>query len=292
MDKKDILKAGEIAKQVTEFIKPQIKKGTKLLEIADKIENKIIELGGFPSFPTNLSINEIAAHYTPSHNDESTAYGLLKVDFGAVVNGAISDTAFSVDLENSEENKKLIQASENALKNALEKASEKTKLKEIGKAIEDTIKKEGFQPIVNLSGHAMDEYELHAGLTIPNHDNNDETILEEGLFALEPFATTGVGKIHEGAKGNIFILTNAKMPRSDNSREILNYIIENYESLPFASRWLVKEFGTKALLGLRELETIEDVHQFNQLVEDTKKTVAQSEHTIFIDKTGKTVTTQ
>ncbi len=292
MNKQDIIKAGEIAKAVTVFIRPQIKKGTKLLEIADKIENKIIELGGLPSFPTNLSINEVAAHYTPSHNDESEAHGLLKVDFGAVVNGAISDTAFSLDLENSEENKKLIKASEDALKNALIVASSKVKLREIGKAIEETIRTQGFQPIVNLSGHAMDESELHAGLTIPNHDNNDETILEEGLFAIEPFTTTGVGKIHEGAKGNIFILTNAKMPRSDNARDVLNYIIENYESLPFASRWLVKQFGTKALLALRELETIGDVHQFDQLVEDTKKPVAQSEHTIFIDKAGKIITTQ
>jgi methionyl aminopeptidase len=100
---------------------------------------------------------------------------LLKVDFGAVVNGAISDTAFSLDLENSEENKKLIKASEDALKNALIVASSKVKLREIGKAIEETIRTQGFQPIVNLSGHAMDESELHAGLTIPNHDNNDET---------------------------------------------------------------------------------------------------------------------
>lgn len=63
--KEKILQAGEIAKKVKEWIKPQIKKEISLLEIAEKIEDKIAELGGRPAFPTNLSKNEIAAHYTP-----------------------------------------------------------------------------------------------------------------------------------------------------------------------------------------------------------------------------------
>ena len=118
--KENILKAGKIAKQIKEWIKPQIKKEMQLIEIAEKIENKIIELGGKPAFPTNLSINEIAAHYTPSYSDETKADGLLKVDLGVHIDGWIADTAFSVDLENSDENKKLIEASEKALKNAKE----------------------------------------------------------------------------------------------------------------------------------------------------------------------------
>ena len=105
MDKEKILLAGKIAKQVREYIKPQIKKDTPLLEIAEKIESKITELGGKPAFPTNLSINEITAHYTPAHNDEALAHGLLKIDFGVHIDGWIADTAFSLDLENTEESK-------------------------------------------------------------------------------------------------------------------------------------------------------------------------------------------
>jgi len=108
--KEKIIKAGKIASEIKTWIKPQIKKGTLLVEIAEKIESKIIELGGKPAFPTNLSINEIAAHFTPSHEDKTVAEGLLKVDFGVHVDGFIADTAFSLDLENSAENKKLIEA--------------------------------------------------------------------------------------------------------------------------------------------------------------------------------------
>src|SRR3989338_4865579 len=99
MNKEKIFLAGKIAREVREFIKLQIKKDMLLLDLAEKIENKIIELGGKPAFPTNLSINEIAAHYTPTYNDETKAKGLLKIDFGVHIDGYIADTAFSMDFE-------------------------------------------------------------------------------------------------------------------------------------------------------------------------------------------------
>ena len=64
-------KAGNIAKEVKEYAKSIIKPQMLLLEIAEKIESKILELGGKPAFPCNLSINEIAAHSTPYSNDET-----------------------------------------------------------------------------------------------------------------------------------------------------------------------------------------------------------------------------
>lgn len=292
MKKKDLILAGKIAKDVVEFIKPKIKKGKKLLEIANEIENKIIEMGGKIAFPTNLSINEIAAHYTPSYNDESVAYGLLKVDLGVRINSAISDTAFSLDLEESEENKKLILASENALNKALEKISLGVELSEIGKEIENEVKKMGLQPIVNLSGHSIDEMDLHSGISIPNYDNSDNTKIEKGLFAIEPFVTNGVGRVHDSSKGNIFVLVDTKNPRSQNAREVLEYVIDNFESLPFASRWVVEKFGAKALLALRELEQIGNLHHFAQLVEDSKGKVAQSEHSVLIEGKEKIIITK
>ncbi len=291
MDRHKILKAGKIAKEVKEYIKPQIKKDVPLLEIAEKIESKIIELGGKPAFPTNLSINEIAAHYTPSHNDETKAHGLLKIDFGASVDGWCSDTAFSIDLENSEENKRLIQSAENALKKGIEKIEEGTKTSEIGKEIQTEIESSGFNPIINLSGHQIDEYDLHAGLTIPNHDNKSENQIEKGLYAIEPFSTNGNGKVKDGRPSGIYMLTNPRNPRSPIAREILEFILEEYQSLPFCSRWLIKKFGTKALFGLKELERNEILHHFEQLVEISGGVVAQAEHTIFIDDKGEKIVT-
>ncbi|MDO8528592.1 MAG: type II methionyl aminopeptidase [Nanoarchaeota archaeon] len=279
-----ILEAGKIAKKSVDYAKSIIKKDMKLLEIAEKIEEKIIELGGKPAFPVNLSINDIAAHYTPAYNDETLAHGLLKVDLGVHVNGYVADTAFSIDLENNEQNKKLIEASEKALMNAIEIAEENLPLSQIGKTIQETIESLGFTPIINLSGHEMQQYDLHAGLTIPNHDNKSTIKLSKGSFAIEPFATNGSGKVYEGKPSGIYALINWKNVRSETAREVGEFIEKEYQTLPFCSRWLVKEFGTKALFALKQLEENENIHQYPQLIELSHGLVSQAEHTILISK--------
>jgi len=294
MNQAKILLAGKIASEVTAYAKSFIKSNMPLLEIAEKIEEKIIELKGKPAFPVSLAIDEVAAHYTPSYNDETLATGLLKIDLGVHVDGWTSDTAFSLDLENSEENKKLIQASETALKKALEISKKDTNINEIGKTISDTITSKGFSPIINLSGHSMEKYELHSGVTIPNFDDNREGKLTQGLYAIEPFATlpTASGKVRDGKPSEIYMLTNTKNIRSPLAREILDYLFEEYQTLPFCSRWVVKKFGTKALFALKQLEENGNLHHFAQLIESSGAKVSQAEHTILIEKDKVIVTTQ
>ena len=97
-DKEDAIKAGKISAEVKKYARTIIKKGVLLVEIANKIEDKIIELGGEIAFPCNLSMDHIAAHYTPTYNDTTLASGLLKIDIGVHINGWTADTAFSLDL--------------------------------------------------------------------------------------------------------------------------------------------------------------------------------------------------
>ena len=291
IDKQKVLEAGKIASQTKIYARSLIKKDMPLLEIAESIESHIKNLGGSPAFPVNLSINNIAAHYTPSHDDKTLAHGLLKVDIGVHIDGWVADTAFSLDLENSEENKKLISASEKALENALHLATSKTKisLSEIGKTIQDTIEKMNLMPVTNLSGHSIERYDLHSGINVPNVDTKSNIQLEEGLYAVEPFATNGNGKVHDGKFSNIYHLINEKTPRSQTARQLLTFIMENYKNLPFCSRWLVKALGPRALIGLRELESNGNLHHYSQLVEQGK--VSQSEQTILVEKDKITITT-
>jgi methionyl aminopeptidase len=282
---KNYKKAGEIAKQVKEYAKQIAKPKTPLLELAEKVEAKIHELGGVPAFPVNLSINEIAAHYTPSHDDKTLASGLLKIDLGVHVNGCIADTAISFDLEDSEENKKLINASEKALNIAIDhvkNSKENSKLNEIGSKIKIQIESLGFYPIINLSGHSLDDYQIHAGLTIPNCDNNNSQELKEGAFAIEPFATTGLGQVYEGKPSGIYNLQKFSNTRDTFTRKVIQFINENYKTLPFASRWLVKEFGSRALTSLALLKQQGLLHEYPQLVEKSHKKVSQAENSFII----------
>ncbi|MBX4212225.1 type II methionyl aminopeptidase [Candidatus Pacearchaeota archaeon] len=291
MDQDKLIKAGKIANEAVAYAKTIAKKGAPLLEIAEKIESKIRELKGKPAFPVNLSINEIAAHATPAYKDETKASGLLKIDIGVHVDGYVADTAFSIDLENDEENKKLISAAEEALEKALKEIKIGTELRKIGKAIETAIKSHNAQPIQNLSGHSIERYDLHSGITIPNYDNQQEIKIEQGVYAIEPFATSGFGSVKDGKPSGIYHLENPGNVRDSFAREVLLYIAEEYSTLPFCSRWLCNKFGSRALIAIKRIEEAGLLHHYSQLVEKSGKKVAQAEHTVLLTKKEKVITT-
>jgi methionyl aminopeptidase len=287
-----ILKAGQIASQARAYALTIVKKDVPLVEIAEKVEAKIRELGGKPAFPMTLSINEIAAHDTPSYDDTRKAHGLIKVDLGVEIDGFVADTETTVDLENSEINKNLIAAAQKALENALSIVRADTSLTKIGATIEETISKQGFVPVHNLSGHSIDQHELHSGLTIPNYNSGQTEEIGEGLFAIEPFVTNGRGAVRDGRPSGIYVVKKAGNVRDTFARQVLAYIAEEFVSLPFCSRWIVKKFGTRALVALRQIETTGIIYQYPQLIEEGKGLVAQAEHTILIRENKVTITTK
>ncbi|MFH1638473.1 MAG: type II methionyl aminopeptidase [Candidatus Woesearchaeota archaeon] len=275
----DWIKAGKIAAEALQYGKEIAKPGIKLLEIAEKVEAKIFELGGKVAFPVNLSLNHIAAHYTPSSNDETLfeEEDILKIDVGAHVNGAVGDTALTLG-----NNKELIAASEDALKEAIKLSTPGTELREIGKAIQQAISSYGFAPIRNLSGHEIEPYKLHAGMTIPNFDNGNTTVLEEGqVIAIEPFATTGTGKIKEGKPSGIYSFVIDRPVRLPSARRLLSYVQKEYKGLPFSKRALEKKFP-QCSIALVTLERAGILHHYPQLPEETKGIVSQAEHTVLV----------
>jgi len=294
MDKQEIedyKKAGEIAGKTREYIKEIIKPEVLLVELAKKIEKKIEELGGGLAFPVNISIDDIAAHYHPTLEDDTKASGLLKIDFGVHINGFIADTALTIDLTPDNRHKKLIEASEEALESALKILKKDPSLDEVGDIIQKAIEKKGFSPIINLSGHSLAQHTIHAGITIPNYSNGNLNKIDEGAYAIEPFATTGEGKVYEGPSSNIFSIVNLKNTRSPTARKILEYAYEKYKTLPFSLREMQEKFGNFAKLALRELEQAGIVHNFPQLIEKSHKPVSQAEHTFIKTDRGIIITT-
>ncbi len=284
-------KAGKITAEAVAFARGIVKKDMLLLELAEKIEHFIRSQGAQPAFPVNLSINEVAAHATPSYDDQSVAHGLLKVDIGVHLDGFVGDTAFTVDLEHSAEGKKLIEAAEAGLAAALAEIKLGSSTQALGGVIEKAIKHHGVVPINNLTGHSIEPWEVHAGISIPNHAAGSDTILEEGVYAIEPFTTTGAGSVRDGKASGIYHLLRAAQVRDSNARLVLGFIRERYHQLPFCSRWIHKEFGAKGLLGLKMIERSGALYHFPQLIERSNAKVAQAEHTVIITKKGVEVVT-
>lgn len=278
------MKAGKICAQVKEYAMPLIKRDAKLLEVAEKIESKILELGGKPSFPVNIGINEKAAHFTPFHDDTTIfSEDLVKLDFGVALEGFITDNAVTIDLTKNKRYAKIITATEQAFQEASKLAIPNTPVNKIGSKIHEIITKAGFSPIRNLSGHEIKPFIIHAGITIPNYDNGNTQRLKDGMIiSIEPFATTGVGEVIDGKTSGDFRLVEKKPTRDLFTRQVLEFIDKEYSTMPFASRWLVKKFGTKVLFTIKQLEQSGVLHNYKELVEKSKAPVSQHENTILV----------
>lgn len=279
----DWRKAGKIAGEALLFGKTLIKPGKSLLEVSDKIEEKIKQLGGEMAFPVQMSCDEIAAHYCAEQDDKIIFdKQLVCLDVGVHINGAIGDNALSIDL--SGENAQLVKASEEALNNAIKIIQIGTQLGEIGKTIQETIQSHGFSPVKNLSGHGLGLYNIHCPPSIPNYNTGDKTKLIKGMtIAIEPFATRGKGMIYESGTGNIFVLVNKRQIRSPFSRDVLKEI-EKYKGLPFTTRWLARKFPIgKVNFALRDLLNQGIIKDYPSLPDMNKGLVSQAEHSLLID---------
>lgn len=291
MDKEELesyIKAGEIARKVKVFSRDYIKQGMRLIDIANAIDSKIKELGGKCAFPVNLSLNEIAAHYTPYVGDETIAEGLLKVDIGVHINGYIADTAFSIDLTPDKKFSDMIELNKKILDEVTKKVRPGMELNEVGEIVQNKLEEwndktsSRFSIIKSLSGHALGKDRIHAGITISNYRNENKTKLNEIAFAIEPFVTTGVGDVYEGKGGGIYVLQRDENVRDKDSREILKFIKEEYNTLPFCSRWLEAKGFKKINFSLNNLTKLGILYEYPLLIEKGKGPVSQEENTFII----------
>lgn len=285
---------GAIGARIREESRQLINIGEGLLDIAETIEGMIREEGAAPAFPVNVSINEIAAHYTPEYGDKSVIgeKDVVKVDLGVEMNGAISDTAYTIDLGGKYG--KLVEASEEALQKAIEAMKPGTRIGDIGGVIEETIKKHGYKPVANLTGHRISTGMLHTGVDIPSVKTDDPYELQAGeIYAVEPFATDGKGFVSDTEQVEIFSLYAPGRLRMRESRRVLNHIISNYGLLPFAERWLMAEFKSKLLLrnALKEMLRSHVIKAYPTLKEAGGGMVAQAEHTVVIEEGGARILT-
>lgn len=287
--------AGKIASKIREDSKSLIMVDAAYLDIAETIEQMIVEEGARPAFPVNISVNEIAAHYTPEAESTETLgeKDIVKIDLGVDLGGALADTAYTIDL--SEEHEDLVKAPEEALDAAIAAMKPNLTLGELGGIIEDTIKKRDFKPISNLTGHMIKSNDLHAGVEIPNIRTDDEFDLMEGdVYAVEPFATNGGGYVADLNQVEIYSLYAPGKVRMRQSRKIVEYVLKNFGMLPFAERWIRKEFQSKVLVSaaLKELLKNHFIRAYPVLREADGGLVSQAEHTVYITDSGAEVLTK
>ena len=299
------IKSGKLASKIRNDASKMIKDGTSVLDLVNYVESEILNANAEIAFPCNVSINEIAAHYTSPSNDETVIHAgdMVKLDLGAVIDGCIADTAVTVIADGDVSDKytqdeinlheEIVEASAAGLEAAISTVRAGVELSKIGENVHEAISEYNLNPIYNLSGHSLEQYNLHAGISIPNYNNNDNYKLDEGqAIAIEPFATNGKGIVNDAPGHYIYSYRMNKPFRMKNTQKILKYIEHHHTYVPFSGRWIDDKFGErKGKIALKQLSDAMAIYPYSPLREKKDCFVSQKEHTVIVEKEGCTVTT-
>ncbi|WP_067047000.1 type II methionyl aminopeptidase [Methanofollis ethanolicus] len=282
------LEAGKIAQKILNEGAGMVKVGAPVLDVVETVEGMILDAGAEIAFPLNLSRNEDAAHDTASAGDERIfATGdLVKLDLGVALEGRIADTALSVDLGGHEA---LVAASRAALDRAIALVRPGVTTGEIGAAVQAEIEGRGFLPVANLTGHGLAPYSIHTDPTIPNVGIVGGAVLEEGMaIAIEPFATTGSGRVCDRSRIEIYQQLAVKPTRLPSAKRILEQVRDR-RGMPFSRRWLPQD---KIEIALSALVRSGVVYGYPVLHDVPGSFVSQAEHTLIVTADGCVVTTR
>ena len=269
-------RAARIAAEARELGVSLVVPGAERRFVAEAIEDFIRTEGAQPAFPANLSRNDEAAHYTPGPEDVAAfrAGDLVKVDVGAHLDGAIADTAETVEVGGTHRLDNLVRAARDGLAAGVAAVRPGVRVNDVSRAIASAIHARGLKPIENLTGHSIERYLLHAGKAIPNVPGfSDATLAEGEVIAIEPFATNGAGSIGNGPFGNIQRFRadpGAKDPE-------LARLFGRFRTLPFTARWIDRPEELEALRRARRT-----LQTYPVFVERGGGLVAQAEHTILV----------
>lgn len=322
-DYNDLRRAAEVHRQVRAYARKTIKPGMSMTAIADTIENgtrALVEENGMQSgigFPTGLSLDHCAAHYTPNPKDNIVleAGNVMKVDFGVHVNGRIVDSAFTMTFDPVYDG--LLEAVRAATETGIQASGIDVILAEVGEQIEETMESHEVEikgktytvrSIRNLNGHNINPYSIHGGKSVPivkpnERDRDYWQRMEEGeTFAIETFGSTGEGYVHGVGNCSHYALNpfDYKTNPSDQSvyREISKFsaakrlfhtIEKTFGTLPFCRRYLDRIGEESHLLGLSRLVKAGVVQDYPPLNDVDGCYTAQFEHTILLKPTSKEV---
>lgn len=178
----------------------------------DEIGRALLEVEGARSAPqvtynyptaTCISVSPVIAHGIPDEHVLREGE-LIHIDVSAELNGYYADTGASLVVSKRERNlEKLLEATRATLAKALRAAKAGSPLNGIGRTVHTEARKRGYNVIYDLTGHGIGRklHESPEGI-LNFYDPNDRRILHEGLvLAIEPFLTTGIGRIVEEKDG-------------------------------------------------------------------------------------------
>ena len=202
---------GRVCAEALRKMMKEVRVGMTTREL-DEIGRAFLEAEGARSAPqtmykftgtTCISVSPVIAHGIPNervlHEGE-----LIHIDVSAELDGYYADTGASMIVSKREKNlERLLDATKAALTKALRAAKAGSPLNGISRSVQTEARKRGYNVIYDLTGHGIGRQLHEEPREILNYyDPKDRRILNEGLvLAIEPFLTTGVGRVVEERDG-------------------------------------------------------------------------------------------
>ncbi|NRG26978.1 type I methionyl aminopeptidase [Bacillus circulans] len=197
-------KAGEILVGCHKMIAKMIKPGITTLEIDQKVEAYLAEMGATPEqkgyrdypYATCASINDEICHGFP-RNEPLKKGDIVTIDMVVNYNGALADSAWTYAVgEVSAELQKLMDVTKKALYIGIEQAKVGNRIGDIGFAIQQYVEEHGFSVVRDFIGHGIGKV-IHEKPEVPHFGlaGKGPRIKEGMVFTIEPMVNIGDYKI-------------------------------------------------------------------------------------------------
>ena len=196
---------GRILAKTLKLLEEKIRPGIKTEELDQLAEDFIKKQGAYPAFkgyrgfPASVcvSINEEVVHGIPGERIIQEGQ-IVSVDVGVFKDGYYADAAYTFPVgEVSKEAQRLIQVTQEALKNAIQFVQEGRCLSDVSFAIQSWVEENGFSVVRDLVGHGIGK-RMHEEPQIPNFGTPGQGVmLKKGMvLAIEPMVNAGSYEIY------------------------------------------------------------------------------------------------
>jgi methionyl aminopeptidase len=149
-----------------------------------------------------ISVNDEAVHGIPGPR-VVRAGDLVKLDVVAEKDGYFADAAITVPVPPvTDEKRRLAACARAAFEKAMEVARVGNRVSDIGRAVENEVKRHGFVVVRDLAGHGIGR-KIHEEPSVPNHwDWRARQVLTDGLvITVEPIVAARSGRVVEDPDG-------------------------------------------------------------------------------------------
>ena len=196
-----IKESAKINIAVLDYVAEHIKAGISTAEIDKWVYDITTKMGGVPAplnfegFPKSVctSINNEVCHGIPSEDVIIKDGDIINVDVSTNLNGYFSDSSRMFCIGNvSEENRKLVEETKNAVYEGLKQVKPWGFLGDMGQAVNDYVKSKGYSVVREVGGHGIGlEFHEDPWVSYISKKGTEMLMVAGMIFMIEPMVNAG-----------------------------------------------------------------------------------------------------